>query len=77
MIGGKNRYFMFLQNNSAQKHFKDFAFISVLQKALQKLIRGNELELAISVGRVLGNLEALTGLATELLSRRCEKLGRW
>ncbi len=50
---------------------------SVLQKALQKLIRGNELELAVSVGLVLEGLEELTSVAAELLSRRCETLGKW
>ena len=44
---------------------------------MSKLIRGNELELAISVGTVLGNVPAHLRLATELLSRRCEHLGKW
>ena len=50
---------------------------SVMQKAMQKLLRGNELELAVSVGLVLEDVEDLTSIAAELLSRRCEKLGKW
>ena len=44
---------------------------------MSKLIRGNELELAVSVGTVLGNVPAQLRVATELLSRRCEFLGKW
>lgn len=47
------------------------------QGAMSKLIRGNELELAISVGTILGNVPAHLRLATELLSRRCEHIGKW
>ncbi|KAL8623251.1 hypothetical protein ACOMHN_062737 [Nucella lapillus] len=45
--------------------------------AMCKLLRGNELELAISVGTVLGNVPSHLRLATHLLSRRCEHLGKW
>ncbi|XP_077865674.1 WD repeat-containing protein 17-like [Saccoglossus kowalevskii] len=43
---------------------------------MSKLIRGNELELAISVGLSLNVNEhcELTYLATELLAKRCEKI---
>ncbi|KAL4230509.1 Anaphase-promoting complex subunit 4 WD40 domain [Mactra antiquata] len=47
------------------------------QKAICKLIQGNELELAVSMGLVLGNLQSYTSLAIEMLSRRCERLGLW
>ncbi|CAH1777058.1 unnamed protein product [Owenia fusiformis] len=49
------------------------------QKAMSKLIRGNELELAVSIGRVLKNQDvgALTNVATEYLVRRCENIGKW
>ena len=42
-----------------------------------KLIRGGELELAVSVGLVLKSVDAQLRVAVELLSRRCEQLGRW
>lgn len=52
--------------------------MSILQKAMAKLVRGHELELAACVGSVLGESVAdLTYLAIELLARRCEKIGRW
>ena len=51
--------------------------VSCVQRAMQKLLRGNELELAVSVGLVLEDVGDLTSIAAELLSRRCEKLGRW
>jgi hypothetical protein len=40
-------------------------------------VRGNELELAASVGTVLGHTPQLTHMALELLARRCERLGKW
>ena len=52
-------------------------FMFYVQRAMQKLLRGNELELAVSVGLVLEDVGDLTSIAAELLSRRCEKLGRW
>ena len=48
-----------------------------MQKAMCKLIRGGELELAVSVGLVLKTVAAQLCMALELLSRRCENLGRW
>ncbi|XP_070198103.1 WD repeat-containing protein 17-like [Littorina saxatilis] len=45
--------------------------------AMSKLIRGNELELAISIGTVLGSVPDHMRVATELLSRRCEHIGKW
>jgi len=42
-----------------------------------KLIRGGEIELAVSVGLVLKSVDAQLRVALELLSRRCENLGRW
>ncbi|KAJ8028341.1 WD repeat-containing protein 17 [Holothuria leucospilota] len=52
-----------------------------VKKALSKLIRGNELELAICIGRSLecyrAEAQSLITMATELLARRCEKLGKW
>ncbi|XP_076467583.1 LOW QUALITY PROTEIN: WD repeat-containing protein 17-like [Babylonia areolata] len=51
--------------------------IDDFQGAMSKLIRGNELELAISMGTVLGNVPQHLRLATHLLSRRCEHLGKW
>ncbi|KAK7486957.1 hypothetical protein BaRGS_00021773 [Batillaria attramentaria] len=47
------------------------------QSAMSKLIKGNELELAVSIGMVLGRVPHHLRVATELLSRRCEHLGRW
>lgn len=47
------------------------------QKAMRSLIQGNELELAVAMGTVLGNLEQHTSVALEMLSRRCERLGKW
>ena len=45
---------------------------------MQKLLRGHSLELAASVGHVIGEEVAdLTSVALELLARRCEKIGRW
>ncbi|XP_070554435.1 WD repeat-containing protein 17-like isoform X2 [Ptychodera flava] len=46
--------------------------------AMSKLIRGNELELAISTGSTLKTKDhrALTSFATELLARRCERISR-
>lgn len=48
-----------------------------VQKAMCKLIRGGELELAVSVGLVLRSVDAQLRVALELLSRRCENLGKW
>ena len=42
-----------------------------------KLIRGGELELAVNVGLILKSVDAQLRIALELLSRRCENLGRW
>jgi len=42
-----------------------------------KLIRGGELVLAVSVGLILKSVDAQLRVAIELLSRRCENLGRW
>lgn len=47
------------------------------QQAVQCLIQGHELELAASVGVVLGNVSKQTHQALEYLSRRCEHLGKW
>ncbi|XP_056009977.1 WD repeat-containing protein 17-like isoform X2 [Ostrea edulis] len=47
------------------------------QQAVQRLIQGHELELAASVGVVLGNVPEQTFQALEYLSRRCEHLGKW
>ncbi|KAK3100008.1 hypothetical protein FSP39_013425 [Pinctada imbricata] len=47
------------------------------QKAMWKLIQGHELELAVSIGTVLGNVPEQTYLAFEYLSRRCEHLQKW
>lgn len=44
---------------------------------MQCLIQGHELELAASVGVVLGNVSKQTHQALEYLSRRCEHLGKW
>jgi len=48
-----------------------------VQKAMCKLIGGGELELAASLGLVLKSVDAQLRVAVELLSRRCENLGRW
>eukprot|EP00058_Branchiostoma_floridae_P026109 XP_002611599.1 hypothetical protein BRAFLDRAFT_56820 [Branchiostoma floridae] len=45
--------------------------------AMSKLIRGNELELAISLGTTIGKTPRLTYLATELLAQRCTRINRW
>ncbi|XP_038063248.1 WD repeat-containing protein 17-like [Patiria miniata] len=47
--------------------------------ALSKLIRGHELELAISVGRALEGSRHpdLIAMATQYLTRRCQRLGKW
>ncbi|CAG5133469.1 unnamed protein product, partial [Candidula unifasciata] len=47
------------------------------KRAMSKLIRGHELELAVYIGRVLGGAPQETDIALELLSRRCEALGKW
>lgn len=52
-------------------------YASMSQGAMSKLIRGNELELAVSVGRVLRTVPDQLQVATQLLSQRCELLGRW
>ncbi|KAH9519882.1 WD repeat-containing protein 17 [Bulinus truncatus] len=46
-------------------------------KAVSKLIRGNELELALCIGLVLNGAPSQTDIVLELLSRRCEALGKW
>jgi len=48
-----------------------------LQKAMCKLIRGGEIELAVSIGLVLRSVDSQLRVAVELLSRRCENLGKW
>ena len=47
------------------------------QKAMSKLIRGGELELAVSIGRILSTVQPQLSCAVELLARRCERLGLW
>lgn len=47
------------------------------QNAIAKLIRGNELELAVSLCRIMPNTKDLLEISTLLLARRCEKFGRW
>ena len=47
------------------------------QFGLSKLIRGNELELAVSIGMVLNDNSDMYNLAVELLARKCERLGKW
>ena len=47
------------------------------QFALSKLIRGNELELAVSIGMVLNDDSQMYHLAVEFLARKCERLGKW
>lgn len=44
---------------------------------MSKLIRGFELELAAAIGQVLEITDSLLLVAIELLSRRCERFGRW
>ena len=44
---------------------------------MSRLIQGHELELAVAMGKVLGNLDEHTTVAIEMLSRRCEHLGKW
>ena len=50
---------------------------NLFQKAMCRLIQGHELELAVAMGKVLGNLEEHTTVAMEMLSRKCEHLGKW
>lgn len=46
--------------------------------AMAYLIRGNELELAVSVGTVLGESAApATHYALELLARKCMMISTW
>lgn len=45
--------------------------------ALSKLIRGNELELAVSMGMVINDSSHMYDLAVELLARKCERLAKW
>ncbi|XP_071786517.1 WD repeat-containing protein 17-like [Asterias amurensis] len=47
--------------------------------ALSKLIRGHELELAISIGRAIEGTKHpdLIAMATNFLALRCAKLGKW
>ena len=47
------------------------------QFALSKLIRGNELELAVSMGMAMNDNSHMYHLAVELLARKCERLGKW
>ncbi|XP_071125109.1 WD repeat-containing protein 17-like [Mytilus edulis] len=48
-----------------------------VQGAIGILIRGHELELAVAMGTVLGNVSEQTYLAIEYLSRRCEHHSKW
>ncbi|KAJ8298038.1 hypothetical protein KUTeg_024569 [Tegillarca granosa] len=73
-------------NNLAEWYFDNgspimsaccYLSISNNQKALWKLIQGQELELAVAIGTVLGNTPVQTYKAIEYLSRRCEHLGKW
>ncbi|KAK6173871.1 hypothetical protein SNE40_017251 [Patella caerulea] len=48
-----------------------------IQNAMSTLIRGHELELAVSVGIVLGDVIQYVDYAVQLLSTRCERLGKW
>lgn len=51
---------------------------SLRKLAMANLIRGNELELAISVGTVLGESAAqATHYALELLARKCMAVIAW
>lgn len=51
---------------------------SLSKLAMANLIRGNELELAISVGTVLGeNAAQATHYALELLARKCMTVTTW
>ncbi|XP_052276761.1 WD repeat-containing protein 17-like isoform X3 [Dreissena polymorpha] len=47
------------------------------QGALCRLIQGNELELAVAMGTVLGVHDSVMSVAMEMLSRRCERLSKW
>ncbi|XP_021348279.1 WD repeat-containing protein 17-like [Mizuhopecten yessoensis] len=51
--------------------------INDCESAVWRLIQGHELELAVSVGTILGNTPKQTNLAIEYLSRRCEHLCKW
>ncbi|WAQ98157.1 WDR17-like protein [Mya arenaria] len=51
--------------------------VSDHQGAMSRLLQGNELELAVAMGTVLGGVDSLLHTAIELLSRRCERLGKW
>ncbi|GFS08154.1 WD repeat-containing protein 17, partial [Elysia marginata] len=73
-------------NNLADSHFRNGSpalaacchlAVDDPSRALSKLIRGHELELAVSVGLVLGTFQKETDVALGLLSRRCEALGKW
>ncbi|RUS73072.1 hypothetical protein EGW08_019169 [Elysia chlorotica] len=73
-------------NNLADSHFRKGSpalaacchlAVDDARRALSKLIRGHELELAVSIGLVLGNCPNETDVALGLLSRRCEALGKW
>jgi len=48
-----------------------------VKNAIAKLIRSNELELAVSVCRIVPNSKDLLEISTLLLSKRCEKFGKW
>eukprot|EP00794_Sanderia_malayensis_P007200 gene7200-8006_t len=48
-----------------------------VKNAIAKLIRGNELELAISICRIFPDAKELLEIATLLLVQRCERLGQW
>lgn len=48
-----------------------------MQKAMSKLIRGGEFELAVGIGLALKTVTSQLKIAAEFLSRRCEKTGHW
>lgn len=68
---------IFWYYNSWYLHMSIFHLCFRWQQAVQCLIQGHELELAASVGVVLGNVFKQTHQALEYLSRRCEHLGKW
>ncbi|XP_033115625.1 WD repeat-containing protein 17-like [Anneissia japonica] len=53
--------------------------IGDIKKCLSKLMRGNELELVVSIGSALKSPEAaqFVNIAIRLLARRCERLNKW
>lgn len=47
------------------------------QSAMQKLIRGNELELALCLSFYLPDVTAQQQLVIELLAKKCERIAQW